>query len=89
MVGRNAKNGSAIMKTVAHSATRILELYRCHAGTWKTARGKVLSERAWIERFLDLLQPVARVLDIECRSGIPVISLPEVTPLPVSTIRRK
>lgn len=34
----------------------------------------MLSERAWIERFLDLLQPGARVLDIGCGSGIPIAS---------------
>jgi trans-aconitate methyltransferase len=34
----------------------------------------VLSERAWIDRFGHLLQPVATILDIGCGSGIPIAS---------------
>jgi len=59
---------------VTHPATRIIELYRRHAGAWTSARGVVLSERAWIDRFVHLLQPGATVLDIGCGSGIPIAS---------------
>lgn len=55
-----------------HPATRIIELYRRHAGVWTAARGAVLSERAWIDQFVDLLQPGTTVLDIGSGSGIPI-----------------
>jgi SAM-dependent methyltransferase len=35
-------------------------------------RGTVLSERAWIERFADMLRRGATVLDIGCGSGEPI-----------------
>jgi len=60
------------METVIHPATRIIQLYRRHAGAWTAARGVVLSERAWIDRFVDLMQPGSTVLDIGCGSGIPI-----------------
>jgi 2-polyprenyl-3-methyl-5-hydroxy-6-metoxy-1,4-benzoquinol methylase len=54
------------------AAARIIDLYRRHAGAWTTARGTVLSERVWIERFADMLWQGAAVLDIGCGSGDPI-----------------
>ena len=52
---------------------RIVDLYRRHAKAWAAARGARLgSERAWIERFANLLRPGATVLDIGCGSGEPI-----------------
>jgi SAM-dependent methyltransferase len=59
-------------KTMTDAAARIIDLYRRHAGTWTTARGTVLSERAWIERFAGMLRQGAAVLDIGCGSGEPI-----------------
>ncbi|WP_421359043.1 class I SAM-dependent methyltransferase [Agrobacterium rosae] len=49
-----------------------MELYRRHACAWTRARGTVLSERAWVGRFVDLLRQGATVLDIGCGSGEPI-----------------
>ncbi len=54
------------------AAARIIDLYRRHAGAWTTARGAVLLERPWIERFADMLRREAAVLDIGCGSGEPI-----------------
>jgi SAM-dependent methyltransferase len=54
------------------AAGRIIDLYRRHADLWTTARGTVLSERAWIERFADMVRQGAAVLDIGCGSGQPI-----------------
>ncbi|MBA2126480.1 SAM-dependent methyltransferase [Hyphomicrobium methylovorum] len=54
------------------SSQTIIDLYRRHAQTWTTARGKTLMEGAWIERFAALLRPNARLLDIGCGSGEPI-----------------
>lgn len=53
-------------------AARIRNLYRRHAGAWITARGTVLLERGWIERFVDMLRRRAGVLDIGRGSGDPI-----------------
>ncbi len=54
------------------ASDRIIALYRRHAVAWTTARGTTLTERAWIERFADMLRPGATVLDIGCGSGEPI-----------------
>lgn len=59
-------------KTTIDAASRIIDLYRRHAEVWTNARGTVLSERAWIKRFADMLPRGATVLDIGCGSGEPI-----------------
>lgn len=54
------------------AAARIIDLYSRHAGAWTRARGTALRERAWIERFADILRPEATVIDIGCGSGEPI-----------------
>ncbi|OLP44426.1 class I SAM-dependent DNA methyltransferase [Rhizobium oryziradicis] len=54
------------------AAARIIDLYSRHAVAWTRARGTALRERAWIERFADILRPGATVLDIGCGSGEPI-----------------
>lgn len=54
------------------AAAHIIDLYRRHAGVWTSARGTVLWERSWIERFADLLRRGAPVLDTGCGLGEPI-----------------
>lgn len=54
------------------AADDIIGLYRRHARAWTTARGKVLAEGAWLDRFCALLPAGASVLDIGCGSGEPI-----------------
>jgi SAM-dependent methyltransferase len=57
---------------MADADDHVVDLYRRHAEAWAAARGTKLAERAWIERFADLLAPGATVLDIGCGSGQPI-----------------
>jgi SAM-dependent methyltransferase len=54
------------------AAARIIDIYRRHAEAWTAARGVMLFERAWIDRFSDMLGQGAHVLDIGCGSGAPI-----------------
>ncbi len=54
------------------AAASIIDLYRRHAAAWTTARGTVLTERVWLDRFVRLVRPKASVLDIGCGSGEPI-----------------
>jgi SAM-dependent methyltransferase len=53
-------------------ADRIIGLYQRHARAWARDRGQQLFERAWLDRFCDLLPAGAAVLDIGCGSGKPI-----------------
>jgi SAM-dependent methyltransferase len=53
-------------------ADRIVELYDRNALAWDATRGDTLVERAWLDRFVELLPPQATVLDIGCGSGEPM-----------------
>lgn len=57
---------------MSDAAGRIIDLYRRHADAWTAARGTALLERAWIDRFADMLPRMAAVLDIGCGSGDPI-----------------
>ena len=71
--GETATHETGIdQKTMTDAAAHIIDLYRRHAGAWTTARGTVLWERAWIERFADMLRQGVAVLDVGCGSGEPV-----------------
>jgi SAM-dependent methyltransferase len=58
--------------TMTDAAARVIDLYRRHAKAWAAARGTMLRERAWIDRFANMLQPKATVLDMGCGSGEPI-----------------
>jgi SAM-dependent methyltransferase len=51
---------------------RIVGLYEDNAGAWDRQRGRDLFEKAWLDRFLALLPPAPRVLDIGCGMGEPI-----------------
>ncbi len=54
------------------AADQIIGLYRRHAAAWDEARGDRLIEREWLDRFLELMPPGGRVLDLGCGSGRPM-----------------
>lgn len=53
-------------------AADIVDIYRRHAEAWTATRGAVFLERAWIDRFSNMLGQGARVLDIGCGPGAPI-----------------
>lgn len=55
-----------------HLAQNIIELYQKHAREWIELRGKGLSEKVWLDRFLSLLPSSANILDLGCGSGQPI-----------------
>jgi SAM-dependent methyltransferase len=57
---------------MTEAAARVIDIYRRHAEAWTAARGVVLWERAWIDRFSVMLGQGAHVLDIGCGSGAPI-----------------
>jgi 2-polyprenyl-3-methyl-5-hydroxy-6-metoxy-1,4-benzoquinol methylase len=57
---------------VASAANEIIGLYRRHARAWASARGTLLAEKGWIDRFAQMLPPSAQILDIGCGSGEPI-----------------
>ncbi|MFQ6549309.1 class I SAM-dependent DNA methyltransferase [Aestuariibius sp. 2305UL40-4] len=53
-------------------ADRVIELYRSHARAWVARRGRHLTEKVWIDRFLQRLPDAPSVLDLGCGSGEPI-----------------
>ena len=52
--------------------TNVIETYQRHGAAWAALRGTQLIERAWLDRFCNLLPGGAAVLDIGCGSGLPL-----------------
>lgn len=50
----------------------IVDLYERHALAWDAARPRTLVERAWLDRFRDVLAPGASILDLGCGAGEPI-----------------
>lgn len=55
-----------------HLAQHIIELYQQYAQEWIELRGKGLSEKIWLDRFLTLLPSSASILDLGCGSAQPI-----------------
>lgn len=53
-------------------AQHIIELYQQHVREWIEQRGKALSEKVWLDRFLALLPNSASILDLGCGPGQPI-----------------
>lgn len=53
-------------------ADNIIGLYQRHAGAFEQQRSTNLFERAWLDRFLDLLPVNGQILDIGCGNGMPI-----------------
>jgi len=51
---------------------RIVGLYEENAAAWDRQRGRDLFEKPWLDRFLGLLPPRPRVLDIGCGMAEPI-----------------
>ncbi|MDP8912140.1 MAG: class I SAM-dependent methyltransferase [Pseudomonadota bacterium] len=51
---------------------RIIKLYEDNAAAWDRQRGRELFEKAWVDRFLDLLPKRGSILDIGCGMGEPI-----------------
>lgn len=51
---------------------RIIGLYQRHALMWDKDKSRELSEKAWLDRFLDLIPTGASVLDVGCGMGEPI-----------------
>jgi len=56
----------------ADLAARTQEVYERRAAQFDAERSKSLHERKWLDRFLDLMKPKGRVLDLGCGSGDPI-----------------
>ncbi len=50
----------------------IIDLYERHARDYDRDRSRGLQERAWLDRFLALVDPTAPVLDLGCGVGEPI-----------------
>ena len=53
-------------------ADNIVGLYRRHAAAWLRQRGRHLTERKWLDRFVAQLPSRPKVLDIGCGPGEPI-----------------
>jgi len=50
----------------------VIESYNRHADAWCELRSQSLFERAWLDRFLDVLPPDPHILDLGCGAGQPI-----------------
>jgi SAM-dependent methyltransferase len=51
---------------------RIVDLYERHARNFDRDRGRSLQEKAWLDRFIELLRSGRTVLDVGCGMGEPL-----------------
>lgn len=59
-------------KADAVLAARTQEIYERRGAQFDAERPKTLIERPWLDRFLDLVEPGGRVLDVGCGAGDPI-----------------
>lgn len=55
-----------------NSKISVIDVYQRHGATWARLRGDSLIEGAWLDRFCNLLSPLAHLLDIGCGPGQPI-----------------
>ena len=59
---------------MSHSiADNIIGIYQRHAGAFEQKRSTHLFEKAWLDRFLNLLPENGQILDIGCGNGMPIV----------------
>lgn len=54
------------------AAKHILNLYDTHADAFARLRSRHLMEKAWLDKFIDLLGTRGTILDIGCGNGRPI-----------------
>ena len=59
-------------RDVSEAARQVTGLYERHAADWIKDRGQDLFEKPWLDRFLALVPPAGRLLDLGCGSGEPI-----------------
>jgi SAM-dependent methyltransferase len=57
---------------VNQASKEIIGLYERHAQAWDAGRPRVLMEKAWLERYCELLAYGGRVLDLGCGAADPL-----------------
>ena len=57
---------------MAKDSERIVGLYERHALAFDRDRGRSLFEKPWLDRFLSLVPPGGRILDLGCGAGEPI-----------------
>src|SRR4051812_13240221 len=57
---------------MASDAERVIDLYDRHARNWASDRGTLLYEKAWLDRFIELIPSDGSVLDLGCGPGEPI-----------------
>ena len=53
-------------------AARTQDIYERRATQFDAERPKALHEQSWLDRFLDLVEPEGRILDLGCGAGDPI-----------------
>jgi trans-aconitate methyltransferase len=57
---------------MTNAAENVISLYQRHAADWAKDRGRILFEKAWLDRFISFLPSQARVVDVGCGSAEPI-----------------
>ncbi|MBT8142024.1 MAG: class I SAM-dependent methyltransferase [Gammaproteobacteria bacterium] len=60
------------MKNLEDIRKHTIQTYEKHAQTWDMHRPRVLIEKPWLDKFIELLPPQGRVLDVGCGAGEPI-----------------
>ncbi len=51
---------------------QIIDTYEAVAETWNRERNKALFERVWLDRWINMIVPPRRILDLGCGAGLPI-----------------
>lgn len=59
-------------QTLQNAKASMKAVYQRHAELWHTQRSRALYEKPWLDRFIEVLSPNGRVLDLGCGTGDPI-----------------
>ena len=68
-MSQNSDSGTTDLSALAHTT---LGVYDRQAERFDTERPRVLFERVWLDRFLAMVPPGGRILDVGCGAGEPI-----------------